>query len=569
MPVAELRPLRGLPRPKPAGVVPQQPCLSVSQPGDSAPRAQEVPGGSTKGFDIDGRDIAKPMPKAPALAHFRQVLALKNEASVILSENSQDERALMLSFFPWVSACVHLLCEADTITCAVGPSPAGSQPPGPGQILGRFSSGYLQVLPEKPLYQPPAEKFLFQNNEGPRCPLPVQPGQDEASQAVSQPRLRLRAGGSSPVWCGSGLASDSSKKWTVTIPMGHVVATVGGQAELSCQLSPSQSAKHMEVSWFKGDYSKLVHRYSNGREVSVEAAPEYAGRTDFVKGAIGEGRVTLRLRNISISDNGPYQCAFKDSDFSDVASMNLTVTALGLETQIHIQAPRSDGLVVECNSGGWFPQPQMEWRDNKGEVVPHSSKSYSQDGAGLFHMKMTLVLRNKEQGNMTCYIFNPLSGEGKHINIILADALFQTVHIWMMFIISAFFMTLIFIGVCIVCKCPKIKVFQWDFIHCLNKSWAQLLYCVCFGTILRIYVIYRSRVSVSDPLFSLYNDWIFDIAMMAIILMTFYSLFILVLYWTVRGYIWKRITYGENWQRCNQRNVDMENMAQEMTQVLQ
>lgn len=97
----------------------------------------------------------------------------------------------------------------------------------------------------------------------------------------------------------------------------------------------------------------------------------------------------------------------------------LIYLALGLETQIHIQAPGTDGLMVECNSGGWFPQPQMVCRDSKGEVIPHSSQSYSQDGAGLFHIKMTL-LRYKSQGDVICYIHNPLSDEEKQINIILA-----------------------------------------------------------------------------------------------------------------------------------------------------
>ena len=62
----------------------------------------------------------------------------------------------------------------------------------------------------------------------------------------------------------------------------------------------------------------------------------------------------------------------------------------------------------------------MESRDGRGEIVPHLSKSYSQNGARLFHMKMTLVLRNQSWGNMTCYIRNPLTGEEKRTKIILA-----------------------------------------------------------------------------------------------------------------------------------------------------
>uniref|UniRef100_A0A671DQC8 Ig-like domain-containing protein n=1 Tax=Rhinolophus ferrumequinum TaxID=59479 RepID=A0A671DQC8_RHIFE len=210
------------------------------------------------------------------------------------------------------------------------------------------------------------------------------------------------------------------EKWTVTTSTGHLMATVGGQAELSCQLSPPRSAQHMEVGWFKGNQSKLIYLYKGGHEVNGEAAPEYVDRTEFVEEAISTGKVTLRLHNISVSDNGPYQCSFKDSDFSDMSGMNLSVAALGVEMQIYVYTPVANGLMVECNSGGWFPQPQMEWRDNKGEVVPHSSKSYSKDGAGLFHMKMTLFLRNKSQGNVTCYILNPLIGKGKQTNIIIA-----------------------------------------------------------------------------------------------------------------------------------------------------
>ncbi|KAJ8779601.1 hypothetical protein J1605_012485 [Eschrichtius robustus] len=89
-----------------------------------------------------------------------------------------------------------------------------------------------------------------------------------------------------------------------------------------------------------------------GNELNGEDAPEYVDHTEFVKEAIGKGKVTLRLRNISVSDKGSYQCSFKGSGINDVASMNLSVTALGVETQILVQIPGTEGLMVECNSGG-------------------------------------------------------------------------------------------------------------------------------------------------------------------------------------------------------------------------
>ncbi|XP_054428253.1 putative selection and upkeep of intraepithelial T-cells protein 1 homolog [Pteronotus mesoamericanus] len=352
--------------------------------------------------------------------------------------------------------------------------------------------------------------------------------------------------------------TSASEKWTVITPTGHLVATVGGQAELSCQLSPPRSAKHMEVSWFKGNHSKLVHLYRDGREVTGNVTPEYMDRIEFVKEAIGDGKVTLRLHNVSISDNGPYQCSFKDSDFRDVASMNLSVAALGLETQIYIEELSTGGLMVECNSGGWFPQPQMEWRDNKGEVVPYSSKSYSLDGAGLFYMKMILFLRSASQSNVICYIHNPLSGEGKQINISLADTLFYPVHILLIVLISILCVIFSLIAVLLGFQCFKITASRCNVIHLLSTSVAQML---CFGVfciVPSMYMVFRKRVSLPDPVFSVYNDLIWDIIIIIFSMMIYYSIFISGLYVTMRGYK-KKIR-----QICKQQNVDMENTTQEM-----
>ena len=94
--------------------------------------------------------------------------------------------------------------------------------------------------------------------------------------------------------------------------------------------------------------------------------------------------------------------------------------ATSLAVQIHVHPPNIKGLLVECNSRGWFPQPQMEWRDSRGGVIPATSESHSQDVDKLFHMKMTLFLTQSSSKNITCYLRNPVTGQEERTSIALS-----------------------------------------------------------------------------------------------------------------------------------------------------
>ncbi|XP_006879862.1 PREDICTED: putative selection and upkeep of intraepithelial T-cells protein 1 homolog [Elephantulus edwardii] len=143
--------------------------------------------------------------------------------------------------------------------------------------------------------------------------------------------------------------------------------------------------------------------------------------TEFLKDTLEEGKMTLRIHNISSTDDGQYHCFLKDANTYEEAVMDLKVAGLGLEIQIFVELHEPEGIVVECNSGGWFPQPQMEWKGNKGHVIPHSTKFYTQDRDGLFHIKITLLLKNTTQNHITCCIYNPVTDQEKKANIFLSD----------------------------------------------------------------------------------------------------------------------------------------------------
>lgn len=116
----------------------------------------------------------------------------------------------------------------------------------------------------------------------------------------------------------------STEQFTVSTPSRHQVVMVGGQAELSCQLSPPQSADHMQVGWYR-DHYQPVSIYKKEDELSGENIQNYENHTVILKEALGEGKTTLRIYKVSVSDGGQYHCFFKDGDTTEEATVDLKV----------------------------------------------------------------------------------------------------------------------------------------------------------------------------------------------------------------------------------------------------
>lgn len=74
---------------------------------------------------------------------------------------------------------------------------------------------------------------------------------------------------------------------------------------------------------------------------------------------------------------------------------------------------------MECDSGGWSPLAEVTWRDSRGNIIPHSSKYYSRDEAGLLHLKVGVLLKNSTHGPVTCCFYNPDTGQEKRAGIVI------------------------------------------------------------------------------------------------------------------------------------------------------
>ncbi|XP_076715651.1 butyrophilin subfamily 1 member A1-like [Callospermophilus lateralis] len=207
--------------------------------------------------------------------------------------------------------------------------------------------------------------------------------------------------------------SVSTEQFQVMGPEHPIVAVLGEDAILPCTLVPAMNAENMELGWFRSTLSQPVFIYLNQREQTEEQMAEYTGRTSLVRDFLTEGHAAMNIHNVQVSDNGMYTCFFRHGDFYKEADLELKVAGMGSDPQVHIEGPEEDGVRVMCKASGWFPKPQVQWRDLSGKKFPALSEAHTQDTEELFSVEATLVVRDSSVGNVTCSVLNPVLDQEK------------------------------------------------------------------------------------------------------------------------------------------------------------
>ncbi|XP_056659717.1 butyrophilin subfamily 1 member A1-like [Monodelphis domestica] len=254
-----------------------------------------------------------------------------------------------------------------------------------------------------------------------------------------------------------------SAQFTVIGPAGPIVALLGKEITLPCDLYPLKNVEHVDIKWYRVVQSNI--KFHEGENVTRKQLIEYTGRIDLLKDDNHEGSVALKIHHVRVSDEGEYQCVLQDDSFQKTTTVELKVAAWGSDPQIHVKPLKDGEILLLCQSNGWYPKPQVGWKDIQGENLPSLSESQSQDGEDLFQTETSLVVQSNSTEDVFCFLQHPLLEEQKIVKPPPRVSFFLRKCVWVVAFAAGFLIVGLFILGCIYCiwkrRCAKGMIGKW------------------------------------------------------------------------------------------------------------
>uniref|UniRef100_A0A8C4TEH4 Butyrophilin subfamily 1 member A1-like n=1 Tax=Erpetoichthys calabaricus TaxID=27687 RepID=A0A8C4TEH4_ERPCA len=191
--------------------------------------------------------------------------------------------------------------------------------------------------------------------------------------------------------------------FSLTAPDSLQFSNVGGKVVLPCLLSPSISAVDMEILWSR-DERKIFH-YREQKEVTQGIHSSYVGRTHIAKAEITLGNVSLHLDNVHTVDEAVYTCEVVSKNWHDSKTVRLKIIALGSIPLMSLAGLQKNGILLYCDSKGWYPRPVIEWSDRKQtNLTGQAIYSEELDNSGLYNVQSYLQVYEENKHELSCII---------------------------------------------------------------------------------------------------------------------------------------------------------------------
>ncbi|XP_044039982.1 butyrophilin subfamily 3 member A2-like isoform X2 [Siniperca chuatsi] len=205
-------------------------------------------------------------------------------------------------------------------------------------------------------------------------------------------------------------------------PTKPILAIVGDDIILPCHLEPAKDVVAETLEWARFDLRpRFVHVRRDGLELLVNQNPSYIGRTSVSTDKLKHGDMSLKLSKVKPSDEGEYRCHIPGLGTSVV---ELAVGAVSSPFIVSIDRT-SSGVILQCESAGWYPEPEVFWLDGEGKLVSAGPTETVRGPDDLYTVSSRVTVEKRHSNSFTCRVQQQNINQARETEIRILEDVFM------------------------------------------------------------------------------------------------------------------------------------------------
>uniref|UniRef100_A0A3Q4G8Q7 Ig-like domain-containing protein n=1 Tax=Neolamprologus brichardi TaxID=32507 RepID=A0A3Q4G8Q7_NEOBR len=195
-------------------------------------------------------------------------------------------------------------------------------------------------------------------------------------------------------------------------PVQAVYTNVGEDVILPCHLEPPFNVSTLTVEWKRN--KTYVHVYRSMKHDPNQQNSHFINRTYLFCDEIGKGNISLLLRNVSKEDEGVYICYVPKLHSQDTTNVKLFEAEGKLVTVI---SKNSSKVVLQCESAGWYPEPELLWLDGEGNLLSAGPTETLRGPDDLYTVSSRVTVEKRHSNNITCRVQQRNTNQSRETHI--------------------------------------------------------------------------------------------------------------------------------------------------------
>ncbi|XP_035771770.1 butyrophilin subfamily 2 member A2-like [Neolamprologus brichardi] len=208
-------------------------------------------------------------------------------------------------------------------------------------------------------------------------------------------------------------------------PHQPVVALVDDDVILPCHVEPAEDVTAEILEWTRSDLNpRFVHVWRSGQDLVNTRNPSYRGRASLFINELKRGNISLKLSRVKLSDGGTYECSIPLMEKKSFVKLVVDAATSPVISLSGIDKNRG-GVVLQCESAGWYPEPELLWLDGEGNLLSAGPTETLRGPDDLYTVSSRVTVEKRHSNNITCRVQQRNTNQSRETHIHVPEDFFE------------------------------------------------------------------------------------------------------------------------------------------------